>query len=391
MRNRHIGRFLLAAAACGFTVLALAAEGATQPPGSSDGSSWGSASGAAHPSGWATSAASTPKSGRATAQKTSLTSSAAGGMESAQAKQYWGFLHEYCGKCHNTTDWAGGVAWEIMKPQNIPQDAKVWEKAVQKLGGRLMPPPGNRQPPQATIQAFVHWVEGDIDRAADSHPAYTGWVALHRMNRTEYQQAVWDLVRVKVDGARLLPKDDQAGNFDNIADVLQVSSTFLDQYLSAARTIAYTAVGNRHADAVSVQYVAGPSTVSQLYHEPGLPLGSRGGFQVTKYFPADGEYELDVGNLAVALWLFNLEFKNKLVASIDGRPFWQGNIGGNAQTRAIDQQQDPAVDAINRTLKHIDFNTTAGPHVVTVTFVHRDFAESEGRLQQLTPGDAQSE
>ena len=312
-------------------------------------------------------------------------------IDATQAKQYWGFLNEYCSKCHNTDDWAGGVAFGAMSPQDIPNDAKVWEKAIQKLSGRLMPPPGNDQPPQTSIDGFVHWIQHSIDRATPAHPAYTGWVGLHRLNRKEYQNAVWDLLRVKIDAARLLPKDDQAGGFDNIADVLQVSSTFLNQYLESAREAASAAVGDAHATSVTTQYTAGPDSGDQLYRGPGMPLGSRGGFQVTHDFPADGKYELDIGNLAVALWLFNLEFKNHIVASLDGKPFWQGDVGGDAQTKAIAQQQDRAVDAINKTLKHIDFHATAGPHVVTVTFVHRDLAESEGRLQPLSAGDAQGE
>ena len=314
-----------------------------------------------------------------------------GGIDAAQAKQYWGLLNQYCSKCHNTDDWAGGVAFATMTPQDIPNDAKVWEKAIQKLSGRLMPPPGNHQPPQPSIDAFVHWMQHSIDHAAATHPAYTGWVGLHRLNRKEYQNAVWDLLRVKIDAERLLPKDDQAGGFDNIADVLQVSSTFLNQYLESAREAASDAVGDAHATSITTQYTAGPDSGDQLYRGPGMPLGSRGGFQVTHDFPADGKYELDIGNLAVALWLFNLEFKNHIVASLDGKPFWQGEVGGDAQTKAIDQQQDRAVDAINKTLKHIDFAATAGPHVVSVTFVHRDFAESEGRLQPLSAGDAQDE
>ena len=369
MRNRYLGRFVLSAAACGFAALA------------------GSALGAPASSGAVTAHRVSAAAERAAA----AAQGASNALESAQAKQYWGFLHQYCSKCHNTNDWAGGVAFGIMSSQNIPHDAKVWETAIQKLSGRLMPPPGNRQPPQASIDHFVGWMQNDIDSAAAKHPAYTGWVALHRLNRAEYQHAVWDLLRVRVDADKLLPKDDSAGGFDNIADVLQVSATFLNQYLEAARQIAGESVGNAHATAISVPYYAPPSAGSQEYRGPGMPLGSRGGFQVTRYFPANGEYELDIGKLAAALWIFNLEFKNHIVASIDGRPFWQGNIGGGAQWKAISQKQDPVVDAINKTLTHIDFHTTAGPHTVTVTFIHRDFAESEGRLQPVTPGDAQGE
>ncbi len=365
MRIRHLNRFLLAAAACGFTMLAWSAEG---PSGSTSPAEAGSA---AHDA-------------SASAQP------GASGVQSAQAQQYWGFLKQYCEKCHNTDDWAGGVAFAIMSPSDIPQDAKTWELAIEHLSGRLMPPPGNPQPPQPAVDQFVHWMEGNIDRAAASHP-YAGAVALHRLNRKEYANAVWDLLRVKVDANRLLPKDDQAGGYDNIADVLQVSSSFLDQYLAAAREIAIEAVGDRDAATVGVQYHPGPEGGSQFFHEPGLPLGTRGGFAVTHNFPADGEYELNIGNLAAALWVFNQEFENHIIATYDGKQFWEGVVGGEKQIKAIDQKQDPAVDAINATLKHIRFHATAGPHQVAVTFIHRDFAESEGRLELEEPGDAQDE
>ena len=374
MRNRISSWLLFAASACGFMLLAVAAEGGTPPSGASS----GSGSSPAAPT------ASTPASSAAGQGSGS-------GIDPTQAKQYWGMLNDYCSKCHNTEDWAGGVAFGVMDPKDIPQDAKVWETAIDKLSGRLMPPPGNKQPPQTAINSFINWMSHSIDHAATAHPAYTGWVALHRLNRKEYQNAVWDLLRVKVDAERLLPKDDQAGGFDNIAEVLQVSSTLLNQYLAAAREAAGEALGDRGATPVATQYIAGAEAGDQLYHGPGMPLGSRGGFQVTHDFPADGTYELDVGNLAVALWEFNLEFENHLVASLDGKPFWQGTYGGTEQHMAIAERQDRAVDAINATLKHIKFHATAGPHVVTLTFVNRDFAESEGRLQPLSAGDAQNE
>jgi hypothetical protein len=372
MSNRHLSMLLLAAAACGFTVLAWSAEGPTQSSGA------GSAAG---------SAASAPADAASAASPDTGTAS---GAAAGQAQQYWGFLHQYCSKCHNTDDWAGGIAFDTMTPAQIPDDAKTWEMAINHLSGHLMPPPGHTQPPQAAVDQFVHWMEGNIDRAAASHP-YAGSVALHRLNRKEYANAVWDLLRVKVDPDRLLPPDDQAGDYDNIANVLQVSSSFLSQYLSAARQVAIEAVGNRDATRVGTQYRADSENGSQYFHEPGLPLGTRGGFQVTHDFPADGEYELNIGNLAAALWVFNQEFENHIIATYDGKKFWEGIVGGEKQVKAIDQQQDPAVDAINATLKHIHFHATAGPHQIAVTFVHRDFAESEGRLELEVPGDAQDE
>ncbi|HUN75896.1 MAG TPA: DUF1592 domain-containing protein [Steroidobacteraceae bacterium] len=359
MTNRQLSRFLLAAMACGVMLPAWSAPG--QSPGDT------------------TSASATAPAGDAT-----------GAMADGQARQYWGFLKQYCSKCHNTDDWAGGIAFDTMSPSQIPSDSQTWEKAINHLNGHLMPPPGHPQPPEAAVDQFVQWMEGTIDRAAAPHP-YAGSVALHRLNRKEYANAVWDLLRVKVDPDRLLPPDDQAGGYDNIAGVLQVSSSFLGQYLSAARQVAIQAVGNRDATSVGTQYHAGPENGSQFFHEPGLPLGTRGGFQVTHVFPADGDYELNIGNLAAALWVFNQEFENHIVATYDGKRFWEGVVGGEKQIKAIDQKQDPAVDAINATLKHIRFHATAGPHQIAVTFIHRDFAESEGRLELEQPGDAQDE
>ncbi len=303
------------------------------------------------------------------------------------ADQHWGMLKQYCVKCHNAEDWAGGVAFDTMTPEEIPQEAEVWEHAVRKLRGRLMPPPGKPQPDAATIHSFVSWLEGTLDTAAVSHPD-PGRVALHRLNRKEYANAVWDLLHVSVDPNTILPQDDRSDGFDNVANVLQVSPSFLDQYLIAARSVAVDAVGEVPEHPVGVQYVVkGPAT--QSFHIDGLPLGTRGGMVVTHEFPADGEYELNIGNLAVALWVYNLEFKNTLVATLDGKKFWQGDIGGEEDMKSIDQKQDPAVDAINARLKGIRFKATAGPRKVAVTFLHRTFAESDDRLYQQIPGGGQ--
>jgi hypothetical protein len=303
------------------------------------------------------------------------------------ADQHWGMLKQYCSKCHNAEDWAGGVAFDTMTPQEIPDQAEVWEHAMRKLRGRLMPPPGNPQPDAAVIHSFVGWMENTLDTAAATRPD-PGRVSLHRLNRKEYANAVWDLLRIKVDPNTILPQDDRSDGFDNVASVLQVSPSFLDQYLSAARGIAVDAVGEIPEHPIGIQYIVkNPST--QFFHIDGMPLGTRGGLLVEHEFPADGDYELNIGNLAIALWVTNLEFKNTLIATLDGKKFWQGDIGGEEDLKAIDQKQDPAVDAINARLKGIRFKATAGPHKVAVTFLHRTFAESDDRLYQQLPGGGQ--
>ena len=303
------------------------------------------------------------------------------------ADQHWGMLKQYCSKCHNAEDWAGGVAFDTMTPEEIPEQAEIWEHAVRKLRGRLMPPPGKPQPDAATIHSFVSWMENTLDAAAAAHPT-PGRVALHRLNRKEYANAVWDLLHVNVDPNTILPQDDRSDGFDNVANVLQVSPSFLDQYLSAARAIAVDAVGEIPEHPSGIQYMV-KSPATQSFHVDGLPLGTRGGLLVEHEFPADGEYELNVGNLAVALWVYNLEFKNTLIATLDGKKFWQADIGGEEDMKSIDQKQDPAVDAINARLKGIRFHATAGPHKVAVTFLHRTFAESDDRLYQQIPGGGQ--
>src|SRR5580692_12750538 len=159
------------------------------------------------------------------------------------AQQKWTMLNDYCVKCHNATDWAGSVAFDTMQPEEIPHDGKVWEEAVTKLQGRLMPPPGEKQPSQQTIDSFISWMETHLDAAAQAHPD-PGYVTLHRLNRAEYARSVQELLDVTVDADSLLPKDTLSDGFDDIANVLKVSPTFLDQYISAASTVAALAIGN---------------------------------------------------------------------------------------------------------------------------------------------------
>jgi Protein of unknown function (DUF1592)/Protein of unknown function (DUF1588)/Protein of unknown function (DUF1587)/Protein of unknown function (DUF1585)/Protein of unknown function (DUF1595)/Planctomycete cytochrome C len=376
MRRVFLGRALFAAAACCVTVLlASGAEASADVTPQAQ--------------------TSQPTAGRATAGAATATKSSTSSTDSPDsqastvpgADQHWGMLKQYCSKCHNAEDWAGGVAFDTMTAQEIPEQAEIWEHAVRKLRGRLMPPPGNPQPDNATVRSFVSWMENTLDTAAATRED-PGKVALHRLNRKEYANAVWDLLHVQVDPNTLLPQDDRSDGFDNVANVLQVSPSFLDQYLAAARQIAVEAVGEIPEHPTGVQYVVkNPST--QSFHIDGLPLGTRGGMVVEHYFPADGEYELNIGNLAVALWVYNMEFKNTLIATLDGRKFWQTDVGGEEDMKAIDQKQDPAVDAINKRLKGIRFKAPAGPHKVGVTFLHRTFAESDDQLYQQIPGGGQ--
>ena len=303
-----------------------------------------------------------------------------------EADDKFGFLQENCMECHNDEDWAGSLAFNLINPNEIADNVEVWEKVISKLQGRMMPPAGQPRPDTRATDEFIAWVEDYLDHAATTEQ-HAGRVGLHRLNRKEYANAVRDLFGIEVDATTLLPADASVEGFDNVAAALRASPAFLEQSLTAARVVVSQAVGNPSPRAGGTTYNA---TGNQYAHIAGLPLGTRGGIAVEHYFPADGEYVLNIGNLAAALWVTNQEFTHTLIATLDGVRFFEMDIGGGKDLQAIDQLGDPAVDEINSHLKNIKFTATAGPHKLAVTFVHRSFAEFEGTLVPMTPGRAQN-
>jgi len=306
-------------------------------------------------------------------------------LRAAGAEQ-WQYVSGYCSECHNDIDLTAQLSFEALDPNTIAAHADVWERVVRKLRGRMMPPPGGKRPDNEATDAFVAWLEASLDQAGPEPEP--GYVLPHRLNRTEYANAIRDLLALTVDPATLLPVDGAEAGFDNIASALTVSPSFIDQFVTAARTLAAQAVGNPTARAVGVPYTFGDAR-GQQFHVAGLPLGTRGGALVEHYFPADGEYRLNIGDLVTGLWGFNQEHVNTLIATLDGRKFFELKIGGGEDLKQLDQIGAPAVDAINARLKNIPFATTAGPHAVGVTFLHRSFAESDRQLYSLVPGGGQ--
>jgi hypothetical protein len=153
----------------------------------------------------------------------------------AQHDSKWNVIESYCMQCHNTEDWAGSVAFDLMSETEIPKNAEVWEEAIKKLRGGLMPPPGAERPSDnSLLVSTAEWLEQTIDAAAENTPA--GRVPLRRLNRREYAYAIRDLLGMEINAAALLPQDDLKHGYDNNAEALQVSPAFIDQYLNAART-----------------------------------------------------------------------------------------------------------------------------------------------------------
>ena len=306
-------------------------------------------------------------------------------------QEQWGVIQSYCFGCHNSKARVGGLALDSMSPDRIAEDASTWETAIRKLRGGLMPPPGAKRPEKQSVTGLISWLENKIDATA-SRPQ-PGRVSLHRLNRREYANAVRDLLGLKIDASALLPLDDVKGHFDNEAASLQSSPSFVDQYVSAAREIARDAVGDAEAPKLTTTYgdpanmvislppQGAPGTGRQQHHIEGMPFGTRGGFSVEHFFPADGEYELTIGDMALAREVPRMEFENTVIALLDGKEFYRTNIGGEADHKAIDQRLDPAVEEINGRLQKIRFKASEGQHQLTVTFLHRSYAESDERIR----------
>lgn len=205
---------------------------------------------------------------------------------------HWSVLTRYCTECHNTIDWAGGIAFDALSPARLAEDGEIWERAIRKLRTGMMPPPGEPRPPRAELDGLARGIETRLDQAARQHPM-PGSKPLHRLNRTEYANAVRDLIAYDVDVSTLLPADDAAEGFDNIADVLGVSPTLIQAYVSAAMKISRWAVGDPGMPPALVTYDV-PAGAAQREHIEGLPLGTRGGIRITHNFPLDAEYEFRV-------------------------------------------------------------------------------------------------
>ncbi len=280
-----------------------------------------------------------------------------------------------------------------MSADTLTEHAETWETAIRKLRGGLMPPAGAPRPDGESVASLVSWLENELDDAANAQRP--GRVELRRLNRREYQYAVRDLLDLNIDAEALLPEDNVEGYFDNNAAALQVSPAFVDQYIFAAREVAIQAIGDPTAPPVTTTYGDVANMVISLpprgaagsgrqqHHIEGLPFGTRGGFVVEHNFPADGEYELTIGDMALAREVPRMEFENTVIVLLDGEELYRTSIGGENDHKAIDQQLDPAVEEINGRLRRIRFQATAGQHDLAVTFLHRSFAESDERRRTI--------
>jgi hypothetical protein len=282
------------------------------------------------------------------------------------------FVTQYCITCHNERTKTAGLALDTQDFENLPAGADVWEKAIRKVQVGMMPPPGARHPDTATRTAFVATLSNTLDRAALAKPN-PGRPALHRLNRTEYANVIRDLLDLEVEARTLLPPDDSAYGFDNVADVLGVSATLMEQYVSAAGKVSSLAVGDSDVSPGAEVYRI-PQEASQDKHVEGLPFGTVGGVLAKPTIQVGGTYEISAKffrtNLGV---LRGLEYEHWLEYTVDGERVHLTKVGGPDHWAANLENNTLVADEIEQRAK-VRVTLTAGPHDITAAWLKKSGA-----------------
>ena len=285
-------------------------------------------------------------------------------------------LTRYCGGCHNTRNPLPAGAPLALDKANLADpaaDAATWERVVKKLGVGAMPPQGAPTPGPAELGRFQSALVATLDAAAGKKKD-PGKFVLHRLNRTEYANAVRDLLGVTIDAQDLLPSDGGDFGFDNVATALKTSPLMLERYVAAGLQVAELAVGDAGAEPGTATYTIS-TVVTQNQHVEGLPLGTRGGIVVPHTFTADGEYVFS-GRLlkTVAEGLAGVEgheTPHNFVVTIDGKQVFSAPIGGKADHDAATENTPVPREEFNKRMTSPRIKVTAGPHDVGFTFVER--------------------
>ena len=294
--------------------------------------------------------------------------------------------------CHSERAKAAGMdsarklSVEALDPANVAHDAKTWELVVRKLRAGMMPPAGLKRPDPPAFDTMIASFEADLDRAGGPNTPAPG---LHRLNRTEYENVVRDLLHLDIDASKYLPSDDSTSGFDNIAGALGISSTLVEAYVSAAQKISRLAMGYPQEPTLAVYRTR--EDTSQNYHIEGLPFGTRGGLVVSHTFPSDGEYTLTVTPIFgdnMSPTGFGSVPCERIEVLLDGERLqlmdWQGggrmpaaNCGpGRTRPEVRGGQSGPEAFFGGRggTPMRVRFKTTAGTHTVGATFLATNFA-----------------
>jgi mono/diheme cytochrome c family protein len=297
-----------------------------------------------------------------------------GANASPAGRSHQEMLTTYCSTCHSERVKSGGLALDGLNLQTPEENAEIWEKALRKLRGRLMPPPGNPQPSQKEIDSFTAWMENTLDTRAKGPKA--GYVPIQRLNRTEYAASVKALLGVDIKEKDVLPQDIQVEGFDNIAAALRTSPAFLDQYITAARHIAKVAVGTPNPPVSVVKYNVTPNQESPLP----LPPGTRGGMRFKHNFVADGEYRINVLDPGLGLYTGTLENESTLIIMLDGKIVFREPIGGSEDQMLVDKKGAVGRAEILARVSKIPVKVDAGVRELIVAFTERSRVESDDNV-----------
>ena len=310
-------------------------------------------------------------------------------------------LDKYCVTCHNQKLRTGGLALDILDAANPSANAEMWERVIAKLRAGSMPPPGNPRPDLETYRTLARWFENEIDRAWAARPNPGRIGAVHRLNRTEYNNAIRDLFAMDLDVKSLLPGDETAdGSFDNFADSLSISTAHLERYLSVARQVTRLATGLPPANPKVDRFEIPLHVLQDDRQSEDLPLGSRGGIAVNYNFPSNGEYLIKVRlQRQYQDYIKGMGWPQQLDVRLDGRLLKRFTVGGAAKGRpaaasyagdgepgfAGDDEWEKYMQIGGDAGLEVRVPVEAGPHVVGVSFV-RELWEPEGLPQPLQRG-----
>jgi mono/diheme cytochrome c family protein len=302
------------------------------------------------------------------------------GVPADRPVAYREMLTKYCITCHNEKARIPAGAPLALDKANLDDPgatADVWEKVVRKLGVGAMPPQGSPTPGADTLHKFASTLAATLDASA-AKKNNPGRYVLHRLNRTEYANAVRDLLGVTVDVTELLPSDGGDFGFDNIASALKTSPLLLERYLTAALRVSELAVGDATAEPGTVTYSVS-TVVTQKGHVEGLPLGTRGGLRVMHPFPADGEYVLSGRLLRTVaegyVGVEGQETPHQFIITLDGEQVFSASIGGKADHESSGKNITISREEIDKRMTAPRMRITAGVHEVGFTFVEQPVQE----------------
>jgi cytochrome c5 len=313
-------------------------------------------------------------------------------LSSAPATPARDLVTKYCVTCHNDRLKTANLALDKADAEQVFNSAETWEKVIVKLRSRAMPPPGSsRRPDNATYDTASAWLETQLDRAALAHPNPGRPANLHRLNRTEYGNAIRDLLGVEIDATSMLPPDAQAYGFDTNADALAVEPALLDRYLTAAAKIARLAIGDPSLRPSIERYTAVKGNSNEqtwLWQTDRLgedfPLGSRGGIAARHFFPVDGEYVFQVRlGRTYAELIRGLNVPNEIEVRVDGARVGRFAIGGGPEFARTAGPGSDRLDPANPLYDADDAlqvraSLKAGVHQVVATVVKTRGIKPEG-------------